>query len=244
MRARFGHTLRHHMRDATRYRFPGSHLWSDEDCALAEEFLLTVRQRPQDEDSAIEHATQERLRETEPESVERVLCRLQTFPYVFEVAVARGRVDDLNLEGTTRTAAPSRALPTRLLLQGWHVDLTHLVDYVERDRLHRVLLEIFAKSMRAHLPSSTYLAKNFDLQHSIAKKAKKPLALGAAPDVEKRSPAYDAFPFRSLSRFFSTQTSSTKARAWRRSTWRCSSRLLALGPSGSLRTTRLILPFS
>ena len=82
MRARFGRTLRQHMRDAELYTHPGNHVWSDTDAELADLFLEILRQEKTLSDEAILTIVADRCPSLAPDAVTRVWKRLQTFPYV------------------------------------------------------------------------------------------------------------------------------------------------------------------
>ena len=118
MHAKFARTLREHMRDAEKYTHPGLHVWTAEDSDTADLLLRVVKQNPSELDRDTLLATAAALAPTIlSANLARVWDRLQTFPYIFEIAVARGTLDALTLQGTERTAAtPARgpALVTKI----------------------------------------------------------------------------------------------------------------------------------
>ena len=112
MRAKFARTLREHMRDAEKYTHPGLHVWTAEDSEIADLLLRVIKQNPSelDRDSLLATATD--LAPTVLSAdLTRVWERLQTFPYIFEIAVARGTLDALTLQGTERTTAATARAP-------------------------------------------------------------------------------------------------------------------------------------
>ncbi len=136
MRAKFARTLRLHMRDATLYTHPGTHVWTAADSDLVDLLLRAIHQNPtllQDDDHPTE-SQDDKLRaaatvlapDLDLSQLSRVWARMQTFPYIFEIAAARGTVDTLTLQGTplaeaSTTHAPS--LVSRIHYQGRHVAL-------------------------------------------------------------------------------------------------------------------------
>ena len=79
--------------------------------------------------------TQKALPECSLDDVDHVWGRLQTFPYIFELARARNCADDFHLDGTPAAAGALSVLPTRVTLERWHVDLAHLSAFLDRDRM-------------------------------------------------------------------------------------------------------------
>ena len=100
MRANFAHTLRQHMRDADLYTHPGTHVWTAADSDTADTLLRELQKNPTLADDEIVNATSALHPDLDSSQLSRVWERMQTFPYVFEVARARGTVDTLTLQGT------------------------------------------------------------------------------------------------------------------------------------------------
>ena len=86
------------------------HVWNAEDSDTADLLLRVVKQNPSELDRDTLLAKAAALAPTIlSANLARVWDRLQTFPYIFEIAVARGTLDALTLQGTERTAAtPAR----------------------------------------------------------------------------------------------------------------------------------------
>ena len=154
MRARFARTLRMHMRDAEMYSHPGTHVWSADDALIADLLLDTLRIDTHLADDDVTTVMADRCPALDQDDVLRVWNRLQTFPYVFEVAQARGNVDDLHLDGRRkeRTLDTRRATLSSVQYRGWNVALKDSTALHTEDRLSPALLEHLAQCFREEAP--------------------------------------------------------------------------------------------
>ena len=163
MRAKFARTLRLHMRDADRYCHPGLHVWTADDSALVDVFLEVLRKMPRAPDPSTVKSAVSALRPHVSETdLSRVWDRMQTFPYIFEVAAATGTLDTLTLQGTTRlesSTAHTPSLTTKIHYDNWHVALKDFTEFRLRDKLSPALLEHFAQIFRAQAPPHLVLAR-------------------------------------------------------------------------------------
>ena len=191
MCAKFARTLREHMRDAEKYTHPGLHVWTAEDSDTADLLLRVVKQNPSELDRDTLLATAAALAPTIlSANLARVWDRLQTFPYIFEIAVARGTLDTLTLQGTQRTTATSArgaALVTKIHYNGWHVALKDFADFRFQDKLSPALFEHFAQLFREHAPAHLTL--------SIQAYAKKHYFSVAPPAYSADNFAYVCYPY-------------------------------------------------
>ena len=159
MRSRFARTLRRHMRDADIYTHPGTHVWSEDDALIADKLLNTIRLNRQLADDEILVTMTTHNSALNPQDIQRVWERLQTFPYVFEIADARGNVDDLYLDGTRKETRlePGRAPLSSVQYHGWKVSLKDFAALRTEDKLSPALLEHLAQCFREEAPSHLYL---------------------------------------------------------------------------------------
>ena len=115
---------------------------------------------------------------------------MQTFPYIFEIAVARGTLDALTLQGTERTSAtPARApgLVNKIHYKGWHVALKDFVEFRLRDKLSPALFEHFAQVFREQAPPHLTL--------TIQTHAKKNNVSVSPPTFSPDNFAYVCYPY-------------------------------------------------
>ena len=163
MRAKFARTLRLHMRDADRYCHPGTHVWTADDSALADLFVQAVKTTNSTSDaSALQSAVSVLQPDASEADLSRVWDRMQTFPYIFELAAANGTLDALTLQGTPRlesTAASTPRLTTKIHYENWHVALKDFTEFRLRDKLSPALFEHFAQIFREHAPPHLVLAR-------------------------------------------------------------------------------------
>ena len=191
MRAKFARTLREHMRDAEKYTHPGLHVWTAEDSDTADLLLRVIKQNPYELDRDPLLATATALVPTVLSAdLTRVWERLQTFPYIFEIAVARGTLDALTLQGTERTTATTArapALVSKIHYKGWHVALKDFVEFRLRDKLSPALFEHFAQLFREQAPAHLTL--------SIQTHAKKHHFSVSPPTYSADNFAYVCYPY-------------------------------------------------
>ena len=160
MRARFARTLRLHMRDADLCTHPGTHVWNEDDALIAEKFLSIIRDNLQLSDDEIVVTLATHNPTLQQDDIHRIWQRLQTFPYVFEIAHARGNVDALYLDGTRKQTnlEPERAPVSFVQYHGWKVALKDFAALRTEDKLSSALLEHLAQCFREEAPSHLYLA--------------------------------------------------------------------------------------
>ena len=114
MRVKFAHTVRHHMQDATLFTNPGTHVWTKHDAAVADVLLRLLREQPSIEVSALLTLAATECPQTSMDSFQGTWERMQTYPYVFEVAAARQDLAGLALDGS-RCSTAQASEPTRQL---------------------------------------------------------------------------------------------------------------------------------
>ena len=140
MHAKFARTLRLHMRDADLYTNPGTHVWTAEDSEIADLLLQVVTTNPtENTDENLLSAASTLAPALEASDLSRVWTRMQSFPYIFEVAAARKNVETLTLQGRSTTAGTISTLPPDIVTQvhyrGWHVNLRDFTEFRLRDKL-------------------------------------------------------------------------------------------------------------
>ena len=151
------------MRDPQVYTHPGTHLWSVEDNTIAELLLRVVAGNPTEVDNekllAVVAAEDPTLDMSE---VARVWQRMQSFPYIFELAELRGTLPTLTEQSaplptsTPHTMTPT--LNTKVQYRGWHVALKDLTNFRVVDKLSPGLFEHFAQIFREHAPAYLQLS--------------------------------------------------------------------------------------
>ena len=187
MRAKFGRTLRLHMRDAELYKHPGTHVWTAADSDTAD-LLLRVANKfpPETQEDDILAAATDVDSSVDFAQLSRVWKRLHTFPYIFELAMAQHNLDSLTLQGTpsgTVTPSISPAHINKVQYQGWHVALKDFVEFRLRDKLSPSVFEHLAQILREAAPAT--------MTFSIQSKAKK-------RDFSLPAPSYNSASFSSV----------------------------------------------
>ena len=170
MRVKFARTLRMHMRDADLYSHPGTHVWTEADSVIADHLLRVIRRHPTLFDEAEILAEVSTLDPAlDGTDCSRVWARMQTFPYLFEVAEARKTLETLTLQGAPLPGGlpsqPQPTLVTRIQHLGWRVVLKDFTEFRLRDKLSPALFEHFAQLFRESAPP--YLALSIQ---ALAKK--------------------------------------------------------------------------
>ena len=147
MRARFARTLRLYMRDVDVYTNPGIHVWTADDSNGAEALLQTIKNNVLIPDEAIPRAARALAPDFALSTLTRIWERMQTFPYIFEVAAARRNVDVYHLDGTPAIDhGPSTAPQVSVIhYRGWQVSLKDFQNFRALDRLSPALFEHFAQ---------------------------------------------------------------------------------------------------
>ena len=164
MRVKFAHTVRHNMQDATLFTNPGTHVWTKHDAAVADVLLRLLRGQPSIEVSTLATLAATECPQTSMDSILGTWERMQTYPYVFEVAAARQDIAALALDGsrcsTAQASEPTRQLSlASTLTSRWRVPLNDFRRFVEADRLSAALFGFFALSFRKHAPAHVTLGK-------------------------------------------------------------------------------------
>ena len=160
MRARFARTLRYFMRDSEIYQHPGTHVWNAADSACAYSLLKICSQEPTLPNEVVVQIAHEQDPTTAQTVYERVWARMQTFPYIFEVAAARGNLDTLHLDGTSSVTRSPTAAPsiTAVKYAGWKVTLKDFQAFRGEDKLSPALFEHFAQCFREQAPPNFSLS--------------------------------------------------------------------------------------
>ena len=164
MRVKFARTVRHHLQDASAYQNPGSHVWTKDDCVLADVLLNFLKRDPRTDETNLVMLAAADGHVTDESAATRVWERMRSYPYMFEVAALRNDLSSLSLDGTrSRTAQqkdPERELSlANTLTSRWRVPLNDFSRFAEEDRLSPALFELFAISFRKHAPSNVHLGK-------------------------------------------------------------------------------------
>ena len=150
MRVRFSTTLRMHMRDPCLYS--AENCWTEAQSQAADVFLQACRQFPDESDEDLLKRVPRGLPATERILYEGVWAKMQTFPHIFEVAAARGRLAEYDLQGRPR-AVREHALTT-LSYQRWNVPLRDLDAFLDKGVMSESVWEFLGKVWRAQLPQS------------------------------------------------------------------------------------------
>ena len=164
MRGKFSRTLRHYMQDPVLYRNPGTHVWTPAHCEIADALLIALRSSPQATDDEICRSTAEHVHDSSLQDCTQVWARMQTYPYIFELAAIRGNIDQLALDGT-QTITATHANKTRELSLAcstsarWRVPLADFAAFAEQDRLTPALFELFAINIRQRAPPLLSIGK-------------------------------------------------------------------------------------
>ena len=180
-RATFSRTIRRHMREPGEYS--ETHLWTEEDSILADELINFYGSHPDSTlDSLCEdilpknsanspEAVARNCKRLSPypnifnpssnetndaeATIQRIWTRLQSFPYIFELAERRNTLSSLNLDGTTRDQPAESPNINELDHSGFTVKLFECYNYVETGQLSTSLTELLAHSLRKHFNDST-----------------------------------------------------------------------------------------
>ena len=165
MRAKFSRTVQACMQKPELYCNPGTHVWTPDQCALAEKLLTALRSNTQasDDDICLQAAATV-AGDHAQDACKSVWARMQTYPYVFEVAAVRGTIDELALDGTktnTTTALAASREPSILCstTARWRVPLADFHDFSEHDKLTPALFELFAFNIRQRGPNRLFIGK-------------------------------------------------------------------------------------
>ena len=193
-RVKFARTVRHHMQDPALYCNPGTHVWSPASCTIANALLATLRAHPQPTDDAVCQVATDVADSTE-EDCRAVWARMQTYPYVFELAAIRGNIGSLALDGSQTTMHAPKDETRELSLAcststRWRVPLQDFAAFANEDRLTPALFELFAINFRQHAPPVLSIGK----WHQT-RKHQFPI-----PMTSTNGPHLACFPF--FSRFF------------------------------------------
>ena len=83
--------------------------------------------------------------------------KLHMFPHMFEIAAARGELDEYNLDGTKRGKSTHATEVQTLELFGWRVSVDDVRAFVVANDMSAALMELLAKIARRKLPRSCTL---------------------------------------------------------------------------------------
>ena len=160
MRVFFSQTVRTYMRDPTLYT--PEKTWTSEENATADALLSELRAHP-------EATTEEVLRAVQGSSEEnkRVWEKLNHFPHIFEVLVARG--EDLmryDLHGEPRATVPAATALKHLTFRGWTVGIPDIDALLDKGVLEPSTWEMLAHLLRPSLPRDVLLRQVHVLQKS------------------------------------------------------------------------------
>ena len=165
MRAKFCKTVRTCMQNPELHRSPGTHVWTPDQCALAEKLLTALRTNTQASDDEIcLQAASTATGDNIQEHCKDIWARMQTYPYVFEVAAIRGTIDELALDSSktnTETASvANRELSIACSTSArWRVPIGDFHDFSEHEKLTPALFELFAINMRQRSPHQLFIGK-------------------------------------------------------------------------------------
>ena len=164
MRAKFASTVRHHMQDAKLYCHLGTHVWTADQCEIADHLLGTLQKEPKRQEEDLLQAAQSASPTLTTDALRAVWVRMQTYPYIFELAAARNELGSLALDGTVASTAPSKIDTRELSLatsmnSRWRVPIADFASFADRDRLTPALLELFALNFRRRAPRNVSFGK-------------------------------------------------------------------------------------
>ena len=194
MRVKFSRTLRKYMREPDRYST--ENLWTEEESRVFDALLKLARDRSLTDDF-MERVS--RQTKADVETVNRVFERMDTFPYIFEVAQARGELDTLSLDGTQSLRSVAHIKKTtRVVYNGWSVPLHDFADFHTAHKFSRALWELFATNLRKRLPSHLKLHRP---------RNKRGFAVSELTPLRPNAPLQmDAFPLYSTTGYVSVLT--------------------------------------
>ena len=147
-RARFSRTIRKHMKDASIYS-PDS-VWTDEETACSEDILRLIQRSPEVTPTTFQKIYSETFPATatifDDNLLQRTWTRLHTeYPHMFAVAMARGDLDSLNLDGTRISDLPETKPITQVSYKGWTVTIDDLQAFTIDDDLRPPVFELYAR---------------------------------------------------------------------------------------------------
>ena len=158
-RVKFSRTIRTFMRNPDVYS--AKNCWSAEESEIADRLLALLRSNKSYTDEELLAAMQASMNGASGENTRSVWRKLQRFPHIFEVANARGTLDNLDLRGCPTKIATDTTTISRVHLNRWAVDLRHFDDFAQRIKMSPSLFEFFAQSFRRCAPSSIHLSKHY-----------------------------------------------------------------------------------
>ena len=144
-RVKFSKTLRTHMNDITIYS--PEKCWQPLDNEIANAILQEMKiERYTDINDFTAINTKYGT-----ETSANVWKKLHMFPHMFEIAAARGELDDYNLNGTKKEKT-SNATDIRVMeLFGWRVNTDDVRDFITSNQMSTSLMELLAKVARRKL---------------------------------------------------------------------------------------------
>lgn len=137
-RATFSRTLRHHARDAALHQPEDA--WTEADCDVADRLLRLYKDPAATPDTVVRAAAEPTIASTLV-TIMRVWPRLQTYPYCFEPAHARGELNRIDLHGARTQLNTPDASASRYSLAGGKSQLLTLKVW----RLTAACLEVCLK---------------------------------------------------------------------------------------------------
>ena len=148
MRAHFSRTVRAYMHASETY----SHekIWNAEENKVAELVLGTLKENTQAAEKDIVRICQEKNASFDTTLLTHVWKKLHTFPHVFEVAEATGKLMDYDLSGNRHTATSTTL--RHITYCRWKLRLADLDTVVQRGTMSESMWEFIANVLRIYPP--------------------------------------------------------------------------------------------
>ena len=149
------------MQDASIYSKDS--VWTEEETACSERILSVIQRRPEVTVTSFSTVHAElfpAIASTPNEPlVQRIWTRLHTeYPHMFAVALAKGNLESLNLDGTSISEHPEIKPVTQLSYKGWAVTVDDLqaftIDNDLRPPIFELCTRLFLSPTRHYKPVS------------------------------------------------------------------------------------------
>ncbi len=153
---------------------------------MADIILAMIKREPNASDDDI---LQKTAAKQDPEcnaSLQSVWNKLSMYPHMFEVALARGRLDSLGLDGHTIATTSMHKRISQISFSGWTVNMDYFENFAKAVKLHPSLQELFALAIRPQLPDNVFL-------HKAYKSRRKEFLLSKLSETKRM--CWDFFPF-------------------------------------------------
>ena len=148
-RARFSRTIRTYMRDPKIYS--QNAIWTLQEASCAENILLLIKRHPQVNVQTLVEDYYSHLGPSiddcfSDDVLHKVWQRLHSqYPHMFAVALVRGELDSLNLDGTRMSVSAIPQIQTQLNYHGWTVTLDDIQAFTLENVLSPAIFELYLR---------------------------------------------------------------------------------------------------